>query len=177
MKKLLILLLILSLLIPATLAADKIEIPPTMATLSEATTHWKVIDHNGQKSDITKDNIKKNKELSVLEFSTPSKIKSLQSFPESTIQVSADMETVMQQTEAVGFPKVELYYGYQTAYGKPWQYFYQIQSCDNIRCRVVRGEFETRKIWIEEISLNNGLALAASSSIPAYNDLPVGVIV
>ena len=80
------------------------------------------------------------------------KTKIVQIYPESRLEVSVDAETIIQKkniTVISKYPDMELYYGYQNSSVKPWKYYYKVETCSGGTCRVVRGEFDTRKVWIE----------------------------
>jgi len=96
------------------------------------------------------------------------KIKTVQIYPESILEMSDDAETIKQTMD--GRVRLELYYGYQTA--KPWAQYYKVENCDATKCRVVRADFATRQVWIETITVEiaNGI-----TGLPEYNDLPKGV--
>lgn len=94
------------------------------------------------------------------------KTKIVQIYPESVLEVSNDATVIKQSSE--GDVKLELYYGYQTA-DKPWTYYYKVEGCSDGMCRVVRAEFDTKKVWIESVSEST---ITALSGIPAYEALP-----
>jgi hypothetical protein len=172
MKKLLIILILISLIFQVVLAADTI-----IKSIPENTLQWKTVSSVGIKQDVAVDAVKTMRVPTVMSFTTPTRIKSLQVYPESKVSVSEDTQTVMQQSISPTSPKAELYYGYQNDYGVPWMYYYKVENCDATKCRVVRAEFLTRKVWIEEINLDTGSALAIAPTIPTYQDLPIGVVV
>lgn len=97
------------------------------------------------------------------------KTKIVQIYPESVLEVSNDVETIKQTSTSTISPKLELYYGYQRSSVEPWQYYYKIEKCDTEKCTVVRAEFDTKRVWIEEISVSEANTI---TGIPAYEALP-----
>ncbi len=174
MKKLLTILILIALCFPVVMASDTIS---AIKSIPSDTLKWETVSERGVKTDSTVDAVKTMKIPTVMSFTTATKIKSLQVYPDSKVSVSTDTETVMQQSVIPTSPKAEIYYGYQNSYGVPWLYYYKVESCDTTKCRVVRAEFLTRKVWIETINLDTGSALAIAPTIPTYEDLPIGVIV
>lgn len=99
------------------------------------------------------------------------KEKIVQMYPEATLELSDNAETVKQST-TTGTVKVEMYYDYQKSVSQPWSKYYKVENCDATKCRVVRAEFSTRRVWIEEIAVAQANAI---SGIPSYDALPNGV--
>jgi hypothetical protein len=102
------------------------------------------------------------------------KTKIVQIYPESVLEVSTDVETIKQTSTSEISPKLELYYGYQKSAIEPWQYYYKIDSCENGVCKVVRADYSTRKVWIEEIPETTANTI---TGIPNYETLPIGVTI
>lgn len=98
------------------------------------------------------------------------KIKYVQIYPESVLEMSDDAETVKQSSS--GKVKDEIYYGYQKSVSQPWSQYYKIENCDDTKCRVVRADFATRQVWIEEILLTQANSIIG---LPDYSALPSGV--
>lgn len=99
------------------------------------------------------------------------KEKIVQMYPEAVLELSDNAETI-KQSSTTGAVKVEMYYDYQKSKMEPWSKYYKVENCDATKCRVVRADFATRQVWIEEISLAQANAI---SGIPTYDALPLGV--
>lgn len=102
--------------------------------------------------------------------STIYKIVQLQ--PDMDISVSDDSKTVLQKSTVNTSEGMEIYYGYQESRSSPWSHRYKVESCDDTKCRVVRSDFATRKVWIEEITLAEANSI---TGIPNHDALPNGV--
>ena len=97
------------------------------------------------------------------------KTKYIQIYPETVLEMSEDAETVKQSSTNGGKMKHEIYYGYQKSVSQPWSQYYKVESCGIEFCRVVRGDFDTRVVTIEEITLEQANGIVG---IPAYEELP-----
>jgi len=97
------------------------------------------------------------------------KKKIIQIYPDSKVNFSPNAETVM-QVSPFNSP-LELFYGLQKSDLEPWEYQFRVLRCGNGNCTVVRAEFDSREVWLEEIS---EVAIEAISDIPNYTALPNG---
>ena len=173
MKKLLIFLIVIALIFPVAMAADdKVKVKTTISELSESTVTWKEVNTRGVSEPISPILVKSKKTPTTMLFSSSRGTKMMQVNPESTVTISTDTQTVMQQSVLPTSPKVELYYGYQQSANTPWTDYYKIEKCDATQCRVVRANFATRHVWIESIPL--ATANSITGIIP-HDALPSGV--
>ena len=98
--------------------------------------------------------------------------KLVQIYPETVLEVSDDAETIKQSSSNGGMVKHEIYYGYQKSIREPWSQYYKVENCGVEFCRVVRADFSTRQVTIEEITLSKANSI---TGIPYYSALPKGV--
>jgi len=155
---LILFILMASIVIPVSAADNKTK---DIKILSEDNIVWKDITKHSNGNSIKLPTTKS--------FTTSKGTKFIQVYYGSVISISEDTEIIMQQTPT----KKELYYGYQKGnISIPWENYYKVENCDATKCRVVRGDFATRQVWIETITVEiaNGI-----TGLPEYNDLPKGV--
>jgi len=100
------------------------------------------------------------------------KTKYVQIYPETVLEMSEDAETIKQSSPNGGKLKHEIYYGYQKSVSEPWSQYYKVESCGLEFCRVVRADFNTRVVTIEEITAEQANGIVG---IPVYEELPNGV--
>lgn len=157
-----------------------ISIKPTLEILSEELVVWKSIEPISEtKTPITSTSVKSLSVVSTMLFeaevdSVPVE-KTLQVYPQSKVTISKDYEAVMQQSESKDSPPVELYYGYQKSRWQPWQYYYRVDGCGESVCRIVRAEFDSRRVWLEDVPTDKINELSASGVIPEYESVPDGI--
>lgn len=173
MKKLLLILIIIALIFPISMAADEeVKVKTTISELSESTIEWKQVTDRGVSEPLSAPLVKTKLSPTTMMFKASTGSKMIQVNPMSTVTISADTQTVMQTSASPESPRVELYYGYQTSQNSPWTNYYKIEKCDGVQCRVVRADFATRKVWIEYIPVATANSI---TGILPYESLPSGV--
>jgi hypothetical protein len=97
--------------------------------------------------------------------------KTVQFFPNMNVKISTD-GTIVMQSNILGNPVLEIYYGYQKSSIEPWSYYYRVDTLADNPTKVTKSDYSTRTVQIAYVNPTLIRDIIASGKIPKLEDLP-----
>lgn len=106
--------------------------------------------------------------------------KIIQLYPEGKISISSDFAgttNTMQVSNIVGYPLLEVYYGYQKSSLLPWEQYFRVEQVDADYAYVIFAEFKTKTIIrykIPRATYDSIIAGGKAPELKTVSDAQVG---
>jgi len=174
LRKMIILLVILSCLIIGTVSAGIFNIDDAKVAISIKTISDKGIVSKDAvlEKDLKIDALQTVKLELTKDLKTETK--TVQMYPASSFLISSDFAgstAIMQTSTKEGYPLLEVYYGYQKSLFEPWQYYFRIEKIDKNNAYVIYADFSKRSVWLGSIQRSTYDTIISSGKIPVWESV------